>query len=89
MQVPAGFELCDVEDAADCFWILHEGELAVQSITGQVSPLLSSHLRHAPWCEGKPKTAAESGRGGSACPFQGTCMQPAGKVECGAEACWD
>ena len=35
-QVAAGHELCDVEDAADCFWILHEGELSVQSMTGQV-----------------------------------------------------
>ena len=37
VQIPAGFELCDIEDAADSFWVLHEGELTVTGPTGQVS----------------------------------------------------
>ena len=31
MQLPAGFELCEEDDLADCFWILHDGEVAAIS----------------------------------------------------------
>ena len=31
MQLPAGFELCEEDDLADCFWILHDGEVAAVS----------------------------------------------------------
>ena len=38
LQVPAGMELCDIEDAADVFWILHQGELSIMGPTGKVGP---------------------------------------------------
>ncbi len=34
MQLPAGFEVCEEGDIADCFYILHDGEVNAHSFSG-------------------------------------------------------
>ena len=33
VQLPAGFEVCEEGDIADCFYILHDGEVNAYSLT--------------------------------------------------------
>ncbi len=43
LQLPAGQDLCEADDVADCIWILHEGVAAEVDANG-----VESHDRTAP-----------------------------------------
>ena len=43
VQLPAGADICEKDDVADCIWILHEGIVAEVDAEG-----IESHDRHAP-----------------------------------------
>ena len=43
MQLPAGQDLCEADDVADCIWILHEGLVAEVDANG-----IEAHDRTAP-----------------------------------------
>ena len=43
LQLPAGQDLCEVDDVADCIWILHEGLVAEVDANG-----IEAHDRMAP-----------------------------------------
>lgn len=42
-QLPAGADVCEADDVADCIWILHEGVVVEVDKQG-----MESHERHAP-----------------------------------------
>lgn len=44
LQVPPGLELCDEDDAADCCWLMHEGEVSARTRAGPASSLRSPAL---------------------------------------------
>lgn len=42
VQLPAGFEICEEGDLADCFYILHDGEVNARSFS---NPALDTQLK--------------------------------------------